>query len=432
MYGANLSRTGFDSGDTSINTSNVAHLKQNWINSTGSPIFSQPIEANGLVYWGAFNGYEYGANPSTGKVVWSTFVGQLNLPSSCDSEVPNPLGVTATSEFVRMSMGGTTTPVLFVSGGESTIYALNASTGTVLWHTPVGSAQWDYIWDTPTIWNGSVFVGIASPSNCPVTEQGVVAKLNATTGAVQATFNVVPNGCIGGGIWGSLAVDTKAGTIYVPTGSPDFANNCTTKEPLAPDLVELKASNLSVVGYWQVPQSSQISDSDFGSTPTLFTANGTAMVGLANKNGVYYAFKRDDLAAGPVWSVRISNDKSVQPLGESAFNGSALFATGGTTTTAGGVNCHKSLWKLNPATGAVLWSRCIVNGGLGAVSMVPGLVLVGTSYQISVFSAANGALLYKYVDKSANSSFWGSGSFSDGQIFIANKNGNVYALGPAS
>ena len=427
MYGANLARTGFVL-DTAITPANVAGLKPAWTDQSGGSIFSQPIGANGLVYWGAFDGYEYAANPRTGSQVWKTFVGQLKLPSACDTQVPNPLGVSGTAEFVKMSTNGQTTPVLFVSGGRSTVYALNASTGAVLWQTPVGSSEWDYIWDAPTVWKGSVYVGIASPANCPVTEQGVIVKLNATTGAVEDSFNVVPDGCIGGGIWGSLAVDAKAGTIYVPTGSPDFANNCSSKEPLAPDLLELKASNLQLVGFWQVPKAERISDSDFGSTPTLFQANGTPMVGLVNKNGVYYAFKRDDLMAGPVWQVEVSNEKSVQPLGESASNGSALFVTGG-ATTANGVACHKSLWKLNPASGQVLWNRCLLDGALGAASMVPGLVLVGTSYQISVFSAATGKLVFSYVDTREHSSFWGSGSFSDGELFFGNKNGKLYALG---
>ena len=433
MYGVSLARTGFDAGDTSITTSNVTHLKKEWTASSGgASIFSQPIEADGMVYWGSFNGNEYAANPATGQQVWSTNVGKLQLPSKCDTQVPNPLGVSGTSEFVKMSISGHTVPVLFVTGGQSTVYALNATTGAILWHTALGTSAWDYIWDAPAIWDGSVFVGLASPSNCPVTEQGVVFKLNATTGAVQQSFDVVPAGCVGGGIWGSLAIDTHAGTIYVPTGSPDFANGCTGKEPNAPDLLELKASNLSLVGHWQVPKSDQISDSDFGATPTLFEANGKPMVGLVNKNGLYYAFQRDDLAAGPVWSTRVSNDKSVQPLGESAYDGSYLYVTGGTTTTGDGTACHKSLWKLDPATGAAVWSRCLVNGGLGAVSMVPGLVLVGTSYQISVFSAASGSLLYSYVDKSTGSSFWGSGSFSDGEMFFGNKNGDLYAFGLGS
>ena len=31
-----------------------------------------------------------------------------------------------------------------------------------------------------------------------------------------------------------------------------------------------------------------------------------ALVGVINKNGIYYAFERDALASGPVWSTRIA------------------------------------------------------------------------------------------------------------------------------
>jgi hypothetical protein len=431
MYAQNDAKTGMDTGDTTITPTNAPTLQEKWSTSVGSPIFDQPIEADGLVFFGAFNGDEYALNPTTGAQVWSTSVGQLNLPSGCDDLVPNPLGVTGSAEFVSLTIGKTVTPTLFVAGGNSTLYALNATNGDVIWQTAVGADQWDYMWDSPVVDDGSVYIGVSSPANCPVTTQGQVFKINAATGAVEDTFDVVPNGCIGGGVWGSITLDAKANTIYVPTGSPVLTCS-TSNEPLAPALLELSASNLSLIGSWQVPAADQIADSDFGSTATLFKEGKKQMVGIVNKNGVYYAFQRGDLGAGPVWTVRVSNDKSVQPLGVASYDGSDLYVTGGTTTpTQGTTACHKSLWKISPA-GKVVWSRCILNGGLGAVSMVPGLILEGTSYQASVFSAASGKLLYQYTDSDPDSSFWGSGSFSDGEMFIGNKDGDMDAFAPTS
>lgn len=424
MYSMNLSRTGYNAAFNAINPTNASDLKVDWMDPTGSAIFSQPIEAGGQVYWGTFAGNEYAANIQTGAVDWTTFVGTTTPPTDCDM---GTLGVVGTSEYVNMTVGGVTTPVLFVPGGNSTVYALNATTGAIIWKTAVGSSAWSFLWDSAVVYDGSLYIGTASTANCPVTIQGQLFKLNATTGAIEDTFDAVPNGCIGGGIWGSVTVDTSAGTLYVGTGSPDAAG-CPSSEPLAPDLLELNASNLSLIGEWQVPKADQIADSDFGATPTLFEANGTPMVGIVNKNGVYYAFDRGNLDAGPVWSTRVSYERSVQPLGVAAYDGSDLYVSGG-EVVIDGVTCLKSMWKLNPANGAVVWNRCELDGGLGAVSMVPGVVLEGTSYQVSLYSAATGALLYEYTDSNPNSSFWGSGSFSDGQIFFGNKDGNMYALG---
>ena len=53
-------------------------------------------------------------------------------------------------------------------------------------------------------------------------------------------------------------------------------------------------------------------DNDFGTLPLLFTGTVTPggpemqLLGAINKNGTYYVFNRNDLAAGPIWSWVIS------------------------------------------------------------------------------------------------------------------------------
>ena len=140
--------------------------------------------------------------------------------------------------------------------------------------------------------------------------QGQIIQLNRVTGALQHTYDIVPNGCTGGGLWGSITVDAAAGTLYFATGTP---GNCPAT-PGGPSLIELHASDLSLVGTWTVPVAQQQDDPDFGSTPTLFTGviggQSTPLVGVINKNGIFYAFKRDALSSGPVWSTQIANGGS--------------------------------------------------------------------------------------------------------------------------
>ena len=94
-------------------------------------------------------------------------------------------------------------------------------------------------------------------------------------------------------------VDAAAGTIYFGTGSQPPPGGCTS-EPLAPAVVEVSASNLSLVGSWAVPPAQQSDDSDFGATPTLFNGviggQSEPLVGVINKNGIFYAFERGALA----------------------------------------------------------------------------------------------------------------------------------------
>ena len=79
------------------------------------------------------------------------------------------------------------------------------------------------------MFGNSVYIGVASFGDCPLV-QGQLLQLNRVTGALQNTFNVVPNGCTGGGVWGSPTVDAAAGTIYFDTGN---SGSCSSSEPLA-------------------------------------------------------------------------------------------------------------------------------------------------------------------------------------------------------
>ena len=111
---------------------------------------------------------------------------------------------------------------------DGTFYALNAATGAILWRTPFGSPQDGYfLWSSPAVFDGSVYMGVASIGDCPLV-QGRVVKMDAATEAVQTTFQVVPTGYTGGGVWSSVTVDTQDSALYVSTGTP---GSCSNPEP---------------------------------------------------------------------------------------------------------------------------------------------------------------------------------------------------------
>ena len=74
-----------------------------------------------------------------------------------------------------------------------------------------------FVWSSPAVFGNSVYIGVASFGDCPLV-QGQLLQLDRITGALQHTFNVVPNGCTGGGVWGSPTIDAAAGTIYFDHG----------------------------------------------------------------------------------------------------------------------------------------------------------------------------------------------------------------------
>jgi polyvinyl alcohol dehydrogenase (cytochrome) len=244
----------------------------------------------------------------------------------------------------------------------------------------------------------------------------------------------VPNGCTGGGVWGAPTIDAANGTIYFATGN---AGACSSSETFPVSLIEVKAADLSLVQYWHVPSSEQTVDGDFGSSATLFTATITGvvtqMVGISNKNGIYYAFNRNNISTGPVWRARVAKAGSCPQCGDgsispAAWDGTTLYVAGGNTTIRG-INCKGGLRAVNPATGAFIWEHCMYAGPiLGAVSAVPGVIVVGEGNFVIVVDAVTSTTLFRYQDPNANSVFWGAASISNGVLYIGNQDG-LYAFG---
>ena len=391
-YQYNNDRTGFNKLETIITPESVGSLSPKWVVTAGGSVSTQPVTADGIVYWGSWDGYEHASNSSTGAEIWSANLGQTTN-SNC---YPPTVGVASTA---TVAIKGKSTLTVFVGGGNSTFYALDGTSGAVLWQAVLGnSSAGNFLWSSPVVFKGSVYIGMASFGDCPVV-QGKMYQLNASNGSVQHVFNVVPDGCTGGGVWGSPAIDAS-GRMYFATGNP---GSCGAPTPYAQALIELNAKDLSYVASWQVPTSQAIGDGDFGSTPTIFNN----LVGIVNKNGIYYAFQRNKIAAGPVWQTQIA-DPGASPEGgngsisPSAWDGTNLYVAGG-STSMNGIACTGSLQALNPNTGAISWRQCFVGGPvLGPVAAVPGVVIVGAGQDLVAVNATSGQQMFKYTQPDGN------------------------------
>jgi outer membrane protein assembly factor BamB len=286
------------------------------------------------------------------------------------------------------------------------------------------------------VYNNSVYIGSATDGepNCPLIP-AQLDQLNVATGQIQHTFNVVPNGCLGGGIWTSPTLDTSDNSIYITTGTQGSFHSC--KEPYAIAMVKVRASDLSYIDSWQIPPALRGDDSDFGATPTLFNATiggvTRKLVGAINKNGIYYAFDRTALHNGPVWTAQLAEPGDCPQCGKgsissSAWNGTALFVAT-TKTTVKGKTCAGSQRALNPATGASIWERCLVDGAvLGAVSMVPGVVAVVAGPDLVLLSSVSGKTLFNSKDIGVTG-LYGSASISHGVLYVGSTTKKLYAFG---
>jgi len=409
-------RSGSNAGETIISPANAASLTSLWTFNTGSVIATSATIVDGTVYIGSWDGYEYALDAATGTLKWKTYLGITIVPNCA----PSRAGVTSAAAV----QGG----VVYVGGGDAYWYALDAASGSVLWkvytgdNSPTGG---HFNWSSPLLANGYAYIGIASEGDCPLV-QGQLLKVDLASHQVVATFNVVPNGQIGGGIWTSPTLDLATNRVYVDTGTED---NGTQTYPQS--LIALDATTLAVKSAWHLPPAQAVFDSDWGDTPILFADSaGHQMVAAANKNGYLYAFDRANLGAGPVWARQVANGGPYPVRGDGtisspAFDNQTLYMAGG-NTTIGGTAYKGSVRALDPATGSFKWEHGAPGTVIPALAYTNGLVLDGAGPTLEVLNAASGALLYSYRTGAV---FYGSPSVANGRIYAGSADGKLYAFG---
>jgi hypothetical protein len=189
---------------------------------------------------------------------------------------------------------------------------------------------------------------------------------------------------------------------------------------------------------WIIPPAQRISDSDFGGSPTVFsgTAAGarTELVGACNKNGTYYAFKANQVAAGPLWTLAVGNPDSGECDAAAVWNGSHLFI-GGPATTVGGTSYGGSISEVKPATGKIVWQTGLVGPVVGSPSEGGGgVVAAGT------FGAAAGQNLVYLINAStgqvlktlslSGGAIFSQPVFADSYLIVAGRSGGLAAFAP--
>jgi polyvinyl alcohol dehydrogenase (cytochrome) len=388
---------------------------------TGQPnpgLYASPTVYTGQVYIGANTGVFYDVDESTGQAVWKQFLGFVPK-LTCHAR-----GITSTATVAPDPQTGN--PTVYVAGGDGYLYALDAATGAIVWRSvialPSSTVNDYYDWSSPTVANGHIYIGVSSQCDNPLVYGGL-KEYDQTTGTLLGFYQTDPGAKKGPSIWSSAAADPSGQFVYATTGNGggDGAS-----------IVQLDSGTLAKLGSWQVPLSQQISDSDFGGSPTLFTATlgGTAtdMVGACNKNGIYYALQRNDLAAGPVWQLQVGAGASGGPQCDAAaiWDGTHLFI-GGNQSTIGGVAYNGSISMVDPATGTPIWQDGLSGPVIGSPSLDGGGVLAVQAYSstgtLSLIDAATGAVLATI----ATGAEFGQPVFADNMLLVPTKGKGLWA-----
>lgn len=423
-----------------ITTLNAGSLRPRWSftapaatrpGQPGAGFDATPVVVAGRLYIGSRTGMLSVLDAATGALVWHR---QLDYGSSSVCAAKGIFG-TATVKPDPVDH------VLTVyAPGAHYLYALNAATGALRWRTAIGpdtteGASLYLNWSSPTVSGGRIFMGLAA--SCERQDRlirGGVVSLSQHTGAVQHTWYDVPEGTVGGSVWSSEAADGTS--VWATTGDPD-ANGTSIDDTYS--IVRLSAATLARTDRWTVPVS-QASDLDFGASPSLFdgVVDGvsTPLVGACNKNGVYYAWKRSDLAAGPVWSRQVgASSSSVACLTSAAYEYTTprLFVAANATTVAG-TAVPGSVRALDPGTGALAWEQPLpctpvgsptLNGSVLAVPMYG--CPAGVQPSVQFFDEADGTPVGSVPETGRT---FGQVVFAAGQAFVAGEDGTLVAYGP--
>ena len=399
------------SGPATITPANAGRLRAVWTfhekpsagNQPPGGFSASPTVAGGRVFAGSETGVFYALRESTGQVIWRRTLDHEAVGNN--GVCKNAHGITGTATVAADPRTGRAT--VYVPGARY-LYALDAATGALRWKSLVGAAGSEsvrgayYNYSSPTVTNGLVYMGVSSSCDAPFVRGGIQV-FSQRTGGLQHSFWTVPSGVVGASVWSSVAADSS--WAWVTTGDPRYHG----LHPFhAYSFLRLDARTLALRGSWRLDLP-QAADLDFGSSPTLFygTVGGkpTALVGACNKNGEYYALRRNALNRGPVWSVQVGAAAHTQQgmcLASAVWNAPAgeLYLAGNATTVNGQLY-YGSVREVNPGTGATRWIQGLGCSVLGtpALDVATGVLAVATwspclngSPAVYLLSAATGRL----------------------------------------
>jgi polyvinyl alcohol dehydrogenase (cytochrome) len=425
----------YNGPERAITTANAGSLVRKWTwkppapTQSGQPagLLASPTVVGGTVYIGAKTGIFYALSESSGKVLWSQNLGFVKA-TTCGAN-----GIADTATVQDAPDGGPLT--VYVAGGDGYLYALSAATGQVIWKSviaiPSATKNNYFDWSSPTVANGNIYIGQSSQCDIPLINGGL-KEYSQSTGALENFYQTYPGHTIQASIWSSAAYDSSG--VFVTTGNGPGGDQ--------ESVVRLDPATLAKEDSWMVPKSQKVSDSDFGGSPTLFTATiggvATPMVGACNKNGIYYAWQEDDLAAGPVWQdhvgVAYANTNS-ECDAAAIWTGSGLYIAGN-GATIGGTTYPGELQQVNPATGAYIWRTGLRTGppdgsptmdGAGVIAAT--VYLTGSKAKSEVLTLANAATGAVLRAITTGPDF-GQPVFAEGMMFVSTQNNGLQAWAP--
>jgi len=233
-----------------INTRNVSSLAPKWTFTTHGDVSATPAVVGDTIIFPDWAGYLYKLNRHTGQLIWQKQISDYNgLPNSLSRTSPLVSGNTI---YI-----GDQNAANFSTGTH--LMAIDATTGALKWITTADTNFAAVMTQSPTIFNGVLYVGVSSKQAATATVPGLpfgtfrgsLLAVQASTGKILWQKYTVPDnggqsgGYSGGGVWGGEpVVDPYRGLVYIGSGQnlsvPQSVSDCQTaggtpQECLSPD-----------------------------------------------------------------------------------------------------------------------------------------------------------------------------------------------------
>lgn len=421
MFLKDAKHSSFAADETGITAGNVGQLKPLWKFSTNAPIGSAVTAVEGRLYFGDWAGTFWAMDARSGTVLWKQFVGVS--PPAPDPTCGPGLGVTAQPVIAN----GT----VYVGGGDSAVYALDAGTGEIEWRLPLADpATGSYLWSSITLANNSLYIGIASFGDCPLVRGGMARiPLDAPFEPVVRYF--APEGGEGGSVWSTPAVDETKGLVYVTTGNGDYQTADTGDYGSA--MIAMDWLTLEIKSYFFLPLLPTDYDADWGSSPVLFDAGGKPYSAATTKTGFLWVVSRPGsaLSGDSGWSLKlftncVSPEEGCGSISAPAFDGKTLFVAGGQSDAAGSTNGN--VYAVDPVGRSVLWQHALDKAVLAPLTAVRGVVFASSYKGLHALDTGDGTELWN--DGTATT-IYSQPVVSNGVVYVTYANGDVVAYGVA-
>jgi polyvinyl alcohol dehydrogenase (cytochrome) len=479
--GGDRANTRYAASESKISPSTVANLTPTWVLETGGDVSATPAVDGSRVYAPDWAGNLYAVDKMTGQVAWQ-------------ASIPTITGVQGNKARATPAFTDTTIVVGDQGpfGGGGRVIALDKATGATRWVTQVDTNPGAIITQSATIFDGVVYVGVASqeeafaalaPGYVCCTFRGSMVALDLETGEILWQTYMTPEGFPGVAVWGSSpAVDPKRGQVYIATGNnydvpddvlacveaagddADAQRACLPGDDLFDSIVALDMRTGAVrwvthaISYdaWTVScifgdpsncPSPAGPDYDFGQAPQLFKVasgdfKGRELLGAGQKSGQYWALDPD--TGQVVWTTQAGPGGTAGGLQwGSAVDGKRVYTA---NANSGGEPFGPSgdtsgVWSgLDASTGAILWQTRPSHGGStsGPATTANGVVFGCSLDPLGYMYALDGATGEELWSFASGGGCLSGAAISNGMVYwgsgysnfgFSTPNNKLYAFG---